>query len=181
MGGLTYSRHFAALLDGSPGDRHTVNRYVPCEHRFVLQTIGSDVVAALRPDGETADGADCPQCGGTGYRIVRVFEPRHPMTLALARLRNALPMRRGFPHPAVGIKTLLGHSWQPRRAAAALGLDWEQAEPYLLQVLRMLHGRYEEAARPTYTAGSNASVSWVDMSDSQRSAIEAGEVAQATT
>jgi hypothetical protein len=161
LGGLAFTPSFLAVLDGGPGDESSGEQVVECSHP-VLQN-GAEI-------------RDCSECLGTGSRTIRVYRPKFPMTLALAKLRNALPMRRSFPHPAHGVVTLAMHNWDAQKTCEAFGLARETGEAYLLHILRMLHGRYQECPTSNRTYATRPTMrydgpTWIDMSESQQNAV----------
>ena len=159
--GLGFTPAFRTALDGKPDTVIDQTRTVDCHH-------------PLLPRGHAE--RDCPECNGHRVKEVRSDLYAYPMTLALHRLRNGLASRR-HPHPYGLVIVLASHGWLPRQAARALELPWERAEPLFLMALRRLHSHYAEGPVRTSRSTVERVTSWVDLSDSQRAAIEAGETA----
>ena len=162
-GALAFTASFSSALEGINHAKTDAPRTVACYHPTLR--IGARV-------------QDCPECDGHGVKEVTTTVFQYPMTLALNRLRNAVYNRRQ-PHPYGLIVVLAAHGWRAQEAAAALAIPWDRAEPLFIMALRKLHAKYQEAplnTRPT-TTYAGGSGSWVDLSDAQRNAIEAGETA----
>ena len=162
-GALAFTTSFASAIEGKHHATTDAPRTVPCYHPTLR--IGARVM-------------DCPECGGLGVKDSRTTVYMYPMTLALNRLSTAVYNRRQ-PHPYGLIVVLAAHGWRAKEAAAILAIPWDRAEALFLMGLRKLHDKYREgpiAARPTTTYASGSG-SWVDLSESQRAAIEAGETA----
>ena len=147
LGAPRFSHAFASALDANPASVMTDAHTQPCGHPLLA---GSQATR------------DCPECFGIGIKDVTVDRYRYPMTLALSRLSNALPVRRTYPHPYLAIVTLAEHGWDAHATARSLDLGWDMAEAHLLRSLRQLHSRYQE--------GPIARVSWVEKSSSQQNA-----------
>lgn len=146
LGGLRYSKGFIRTMDASPTDTTDAERMGQCYHP--LLPIGRDL-------------RDCPECQGSGLKMIATDRYRYPMWKALMALQNALRPRRQ-PHPYQLILDLVEHHWDARAAARADGLPWDLAEALYLRALRQLHGRYEQ--------GPVGRPSRIDKSDSQRMA-----------
>ncbi len=157
LGGLRYSRAMLTTLSAQPSDVMADERTASCGHPLLKM-------------GQP--GRDCPECWGVGVKTICTDRYRYPMWRALNALQNALRPRRQ-PHPYSLILDLAEHAWDARAAARSRGIPWDLAEALYLRALRQLHGRYQ--------AGPIASrrPSWLDMSDSQRNTIEAGELGAA--
>lgn len=153
LGGLPYSGEFVAALSWSPGEVRRVSMTGLCPHPM---THGR--------------GEDCPECQGTGVRDVTVDRYTYPMTMALARLAHVVAPRL-WPHPLAMIFTLAEHGWSTRLVRRLLDAPPDLFEVLMLRAIRQLHDRYQAAPIPK--------PGWVDLSDSQRSAVLAGEAANA--
>lgn len=158
--GLGFTPAFRTALDGKPDAVVTASRTVSCYHPLLA--------AGLSP-------RDCPECIGSGVKEARSDLYAYPMTLALHRLRRGLASRR-HPHPYGLVIVLAAHGWRAPEAARALAMPWDRAEALFLMALRRLHNYYSEGPVDTRTYASRT-VGWLEMSDSQRAAIEAGETA----
>ena len=160
--GLGFTPAFRAALDGKPDTVIASTRTESCYHPLLSR--------GMSP-------RDCPECRGAGVKEVRSDLYAHPMTLALHRLRLGLASRR-HPHPYGLVIVLASHGWDARQAARALAIHWDRAEPLFLMALRRLHGHYAEGPVDTRSRTyASRTVSWLEMSDSNRAAIEAGETA----
>ena len=157
--GLGFTPAFRAALDGKPNTVIASTRTQSCYHPLALN----------RP------ARDCPECLGAGVKEVRSDLYAYPMTRALIKLRNGLASRR-HPHPYGLVIVLASHGWLPQQAARALDIPWDRAEALFLMALRRLHNFYSEGPVDTRTYAPRT-VGWLEMSDSQRAAIEAGETA----
>jgi hypothetical protein len=136
----------------------------PCYH--VTLRIGESVFdcGVLRDDEGKPILADWG-CHGTGYKQATRARYRWPMLRAFAKLLNARNDMPNHPHPAALVVTLAGANWDVALATTRINRPAEVAEALFLRAIRQLHGRYEE--------GPIGRVSWVDKSDSQRTAEEA--------
>lgn len=146
--GLRYSHPFIRELDAHPG-------------QFVETEITEDCYHPLLVRGDSP--RDCRACLGAGVKTVRRVRYRYPMWRAFNRLLRDNAPRPHLPSPAQVVVTLAGNDWNAPGAARSLALPWEVAEALLLMSLRKLHHYFFEA--PVVS-------SWVDKSDSQRSAEE---------
>jgi hypothetical protein len=147
LGGLRYSGAFAATLTWTSRQSSSVTYTVICSHPM--------------SHGRTDE---CPECQGSGVTERNSERYPYPMSTALTELRRVVTRRGQRPALSV-IYALAAASFRPRVAMQLLGCD----EAVLLGAIRQLFHHYQ--------AGPVISTSWVDMSDSQRSAITAGEVA----
>lgn len=156
LGGRKFSAPFLRLLSERLDATAAIPRTVSCHHPML---------------GFGLRVHECPECAGVGLKEARTELYRYPMTLALAKLQNSLPLRRSYPHPYIVVVTLAQHGWEPRATVQTLGLGWDMGEALMLHALRGLHSRYTEGPVDTR-------VSWVDRSESQRNA-ELGVAASA--
>jgi len=148
--GPFYTPAFAAALDGS------AEAYV--------STIGpTDCYHPLIRAGQSP--LKCPECNGMGVKDHRTDRYLYPMSRALTRLHNQLGPGRQ-PHHYVLVLLLADHRFDARGAAASVDLNWDRAEALFLMAIRRLHAQYAAGPAPTRTSGP----SWIDKSDSQRSA-----------
>ena len=149
LGGLRYSARFASVLGSKPGDIIADERTAQCGHPLLPMN---------HPKRE------CPECQGSGVKLIRTDRYRYAMWKALIGLQNSLRPRRQ-PHPYHLVLDLAANEWNARMAAQSRGLTWDLAEALYLRAIRQLHGRYE--------AGPVGRASWIAKSDSQRAAESA--------
>jgi hypothetical protein len=163
--GLFYAPAFAAAMDGSPYAKTEIETSESCGH---WRRVGSALCLDCAIFDET--GKPIAETGVYKKRSVRFV---YPMSAALTTVRNSLrPARQ--PHPYRLIVEIASHDWDWRAAARANARPLDIAEALYLQALRRLSGHYQD--RPSLSR-RDVTRTWVDLSDSQRNAIEAGETA----
>lgn len=165
--GLGFTPAFRVALDGKPNHKTLIETSETCGH-------WQRRLPDLCPDCAIYD-KDGRAIAESGLYKKRTYRYTYPMSLALHKLRLGLASRR-HPHPYGLVIVLAAHGWLPQQAARALEMPWDRAEALFLMALRRLHNYYSEGPVDTRTYASRT-VGWLEMSDSQRAAIEAGETA----
>ena len=150
LGGPRYSGAFQAVLSWNPGQSRKV--------------VATQICAHPMSHGRTDE---CPECQGAGVKDVETERYPYPMSTALARLTHVLPGRHV--HPVALVFLLAENGWSYRIVRRLLPYAEDLTEALTLRAIRQLHDRYE--------AGPVARPGWIDLSDSQRAAVIAGEVA----
>ncbi len=147
---------FLRYLTAQPWDVTTVSERDVCYHPQLPRDRAGNITTVL---------VRCTDCDGTGTRVRNAERYRYPMWRALRRLERIEAIRPRQPRPIELIAALVISAWDGRAAARLLGVSWDAGEALLVMALRKLYDRYELGPLPR--------TSWVDLSESQRNAVEA--------